>query len=70
MMVRLGGVKNNQSDEVTGDHDGRHREDEVKNEQLRFTAGLVLLGKEIHFGRDGIVPSLNLIGDGDTPSLP
>ena len=49
MMVRLGGIKNNQPDEVAGDHDGRNREDEVKNEQLRFTAGLVLLGKKIHF---------------------
>ena len=48
MVVRLGGVKNNQPDEVTGDHDGRNRKDEVKNEKLRFSAGLVLLGEEIH----------------------
>jgi hypothetical protein len=49
MLVRLGRGKNDQPDEIAGDHDGRNGEDEVKNEQLRFAAGFVLLGKEVHF---------------------
>ena len=54
MLLRLDAGKNQQRREIDGDNERRDGDREIKNEQLGFAAGLVLLREKIHFGRDGI----------------